>query len=103
MSLGFAARKIDVATGNEVWRSPKQPVGMNAIAVSPDGATIATAGLMIKLWDAADGHEITPRLTGHGGSIEAVAFSPDGTTVATGSSDYTGQPGTSPPAASTSR
>ncbi len=87
LSLGFAARKIDVAAGGEVWCSPKQSVGMNAIAVSPDGATIATTGLMIKLWDAANGREKTPRLSGHGGAVESVAFSPDGTTVATGSSD----------------
>ncbi len=89
LSLGFAARMIDVATGKEVWSSPKQPVGMNAIAVSPDGATIATTGLTIKLWDIATGREKTPSLTGHGGAIESVAFSPDGTTLATGSSDRT--------------
>ena len=89
LSLGFAARMIDVATGKEVWRSATQPVGMNAIAVSPDGATLATTGLMIKLWDAATGREKTPSLSGHGGSVESVAFSPDGTTLATGSSDHT--------------
>ncbi len=42
VSLGFAARVIDMATGNEVRRFPKQPVGINAVAVSPDGATLAT-------------------------------------------------------------
>jgi WD40 repeat protein/beta-lactamase regulating signal transducer with metallopeptidase domain len=89
LSLGFAARMIDVATGKEVWQSGTQPVGMNAIAVSHDGATIATSGLMIKLWDAATGQEKTPSLPGHGGAIESVAFSPDGTALATGSSDRT--------------
>ena len=89
LSMGFAARLIDVATSKEVWCSPKQPVGMNAIAVSPDGATLATSGLMIKLWDVATGQEKTPRLAGHGAGIESVAFSPDGTTLATGSSDRT--------------
>ena len=61
VSLGFAARMIDVATGNEVRRFPKQPVGMNAVAVSPDGDTLATTGLMIKLWDVATGQEKTPK------------------------------------------
>jgi WD40 repeat protein/beta-lactamase regulating signal transducer with metallopeptidase domain len=87
LSMGFAARMIDVATGKEVWSLPEQPIGMNAIAVSPDGATIATTGLTIKLWDVANRREKTPVLTGHGGAIESVAFSPDGTTLATGSAD----------------
>ncbi len=89
LSLGFQARVIDVATGKEVWRSSKLPVGINAIALSPDGATIATTGRMIKFWDAATGLEKTPRLPGHGGGIESVAFSPDGATLATGSTDQT--------------
>jgi WD40 repeat protein len=89
VSLGFAARMIDVATGKEVWCSPKQPVGMNAIAVSPEGATVATTGHLIKLWDVTTGHEKTPSLAGHQGSIESVGFSPDGATLGTGSSDAT--------------
>lgn len=89
LAQGFAARTIDPATGKELWRSPKQPVGMNAIAVSPDGGTIASTGVMIKFWDVASGNEKTPRLAGHGGSVEAVAYSPDGTTLATGSNDQT--------------
>jgi WD40 repeat protein/beta-lactamase regulating signal transducer with metallopeptidase domain len=89
VSLGFAARVIDVATGNELSRTPKQPVGMNAVALSPDGGTLATTGLMIKLWDLVTGKEKTPSLSGHGGSVESVAFSPDGKSVATGSSDHT--------------
>ena len=84
VSLGFAARVIDVATGNELRRSPKQPVGMNAVAVSPDGGTLATTGLMIKLWDIATGQEKTPSVSGHGGSVESVAFSPDGKTPGDG-------------------
>ena len=89
VSLGFAARMIDVATGNEVRRFPKQPLGMNAVAVSPDGGTLATTGLMIKFWDIGTGQEKTPGVSGHGGSVESVAFSPDGTTLATASSDHT--------------
>ena len=101
VSLGFAARMIDVATGKEVWRSPKQPMGMNAVAVSPDGATLATTGRMIKLWDVATGQERPTPRAGHGGSVESVAFSPDGTTLATGSCRPTrSSSGTSQPAAS---
>lgn len=36
VSLGFGAHWIDLATGKEVWSSPRQSIGMNAIAVSPD-------------------------------------------------------------------
>jgi WD40 repeat protein/beta-lactamase regulating signal transducer with metallopeptidase domain len=88
VSLGAAARMIDVATGNEVRRFPKQPVGMNGVAVSPDGATLATTGMMIKLWDLGTGQEKTPNVAGHAGSIESVAFSPDGSALATASADY---------------
>ncbi len=87
--MDFAARVIDVTTGKEVRRFPKQSIGMNAVAVSPDGATIATTGDTIKLWDIASGEEKTPALSGHLGSVESVAFSPDGATVATASADST--------------
>ena len=70
--LGYAVRMIDVATGQEACASPKQPVGMNAVAVVSDGTTIATTGLMISL-NVATGQEKTP-LSGHGGGIESVAF-----------------------------
>ncbi len=89
VSMNFAARMIDVTTGKELRRFPKQSIGMNAIAVSPDDATVATTGHSIKLWDIATGQEKTPALKGHGGSVESVAFSPDGTTLATGSWDST--------------
>jgi WD40 repeat protein/peroxiredoxin len=89
VSMTFAAHTIDVATGKGKRRFPKQSIGMSAIAVSPDGATVATTGHSIKLWDIATGQEKTPGLTGHVGSVESVAFSPDGMTLATGSWDST--------------
>ena len=91
VSMDFAACVLDVATGKEVRRFPKQSIGMNAVAVSPDGATLATTGYTIKLWDIKTGQEQTPSLSGHGGSVESVAFSPDGATVATGSCGQHGQ------------
>ncbi|MCY4139266.1 MAG: WD40 repeat domain-containing protein, partial [Rhodobacteraceae bacterium] len=64
--------------------------GVNSIAVSADGQTIAT-GLeddTARLWDASSGRELRI-LKGHSGSVYSTAFSPDGRTIATGSWDNT--------------
>ncbi|MEU2390327.1 hypothetical protein [Streptomyces sp. NPDC007369] len=68
--------------------APTPERGVNALAFSPDGHTLASAGHngVTVLWDVAGR---TPRLslTGHTGSLRAVAFSPDGRTVATAGID----------------
>ena len=69
---------------------------------SPDGRTLAVAGLQIdkrmpfsgnrknqvRLWEVASG-TVRQEFSGHEGTISAVTFAPDGRTLATGSSDTT--------------
>ena len=61
-----------------------------ALAYSPDGSTLASAGddAMVELRDVASGRVIR-RLEGHRDAVSCLAFSPDGRTLATGSYDRT--------------
>jgi WD40 repeat protein len=63
---------------------------INAIALSPDGKTLATgsADKTIKLWDFNTEKELQT-LTGHTSFVNTVLFSPDGTTLISGSADRT--------------
>jgi WD40 repeat protein len=91
---GLHAGDSDLAFPNTV-RHPLDTLtfgkkgGHYAIAISPDGKTIATVGDPANkagLWDAETG-ELKKVLAGHKKVTRSVAFSPDGTTVATGSQD----------------
>src|SRR5205823_3383662 len=62
--------------------------GVNAVAFSPDGRTLASGSddKKIKLWDVATGIQLRS-LEGHTSQVSAVTFSPDGKTLASGSAD----------------
>ena len=73
--------------------------GVQAVAWSPDGTRLATAGDdgTVRVWDAATG--APPRtLTGHTGGVRAVALVPDGTRLASAGDDGRCGCGTRPPA-----
>ena len=63
---------------------------VNAVAIAPDGAWLATGGddRTVRVWDAGTGRERAV-LIGHTGPVNAVAIAPDGTWLATGSHDET--------------
>lgn len=66
-------------------RSWKAHTGkIHALAFSPDGRTLATAGgtsRFVLLWDVLSGEQVA-KLDGHTGSVAAVEFSPDGKHIA---------------------
>ncbi|MET8157055.1 AAA family ATPase [Sphaerisporangium sp. NPDC005289] len=69
-----------------VLNSPSAEV--TAVAVSPDGRTLATGDMegKVRLWDAAGRPKGAP-LTGHASGVYPIVFSPDGSVIASGDGD----------------
>lgn len=76
------ARIWDLATASEILTLEGHAQKVVDVAVSPDGALIATASWdrTVRLWDAATG-ESRAVLEGHDGPVNAVRFLPDGKTL----------------------
>jgi len=88
---GCGLKLWDVASGQEIRSLGDLMMGANRVVWSPDGATLAFAGVHggdVQLWNAADGR-LMRTLSGHKGSVNSFAFSPDGRLLATASSDVT--------------
>ena len=68
--------------------------GVQGVAVSPDGKTVATASAdkTVILWEAATGKKLVT-LPAQKNDMTAVAFSPDGKTLATATGFIRGAPG----------
>jgi WD40 repeat protein len=64
--------------------------GVNSVAISPDGQTIASASTdkTIKIWRLQDG-QLLRTLTGHDGTVGSVAISPNGQSIVSASWDGT--------------
>ena len=63
---------------------------VSSVAVSPDGATIASGPFdkTVRVWRAADG-ALLRTLKGHDTDMNSAAVSPDGATIVSGSHDKT--------------
>jgi WD40 repeat protein len=80
---------LDVEAGRRLGELIGHTDNVYAIAYSPDGKRIATAGRdSLRLWDAESSTEIV-QLRGHTSFIWCLVFSPDGSQLASGSGDRT--------------
>ena len=81
---------VDPETGDIRSRLAGHDSGVNALAFSPDGKTLATAGgdRTIKIWDTLDGHE-RGTLSDLVGCVRSLSFSPDGNWLAFAGNDLT--------------
>lgn len=81
---------VDPQTGDIRSRLAGHDSGVSALAFSPDGQTLATAGgdRTIKIWSTSDGQE-RGTLSEEVGCVRSLSFSPDGDWLAFAGNDLT--------------
>jgi hypothetical protein len=89
-AAGTRIQLMEVATGKRRLLIGDQGHAAHALALTPDGRTLATGTIQgtLHFWDVATGRELH-KLVAHRSSIRSIAFTPDGRRVITGSADAT--------------
>ncbi len=77
----------DAATGDKLREIAAEPLGVSALALSPDGRSLLTGGAgTAKLWDAQTG-ALVRKFGTPGEFLVTAAFTPDGRSIATAGDD----------------
>ena len=87
---GGDVKLLDAASGEIVATIPADAEDITALALSPSGQELVTAGrdMMVKTWDIATQKKIRAWKSGHGNSfVQQLAYDDTGTLVAGGCSD----------------
>jgi WD40 repeat protein/serine/threonine protein kinase len=86
---GNAVQVWDARTGQKLHRWSAFNNVASRVAFSPDSRRLVSAhwDRTVRVWDAATGHEVRPRIQAHDFAIHGLGLSPDGKFVATASVD----------------
>jgi WD40 repeat protein/serine/threonine protein kinase len=85
-----SVRAIDTASGKDIFPRRGHIAPLNAVATSPNGGTLASAGedRAVKVWNLADGR-VLHSFAVHSDAVWGLVFSPNGKLLASGSRDGT--------------